>query len=443
MSRAFAAVVVVCAGSLLGGAASAQVQVLTPAEGEGVRVHVYASQKLALIQEEHRVPLRAGLNEVRFSWGDMVVDPLSVTAVVEGDARVIRTSLPAEARNTVAWWLEAPERQDAALGIAYLAEGLTAAPYYWLAADSIARTCSLEGRIELKNDAERDFDGAQFALVAGDVRLIDEISALAGAKPAAGPGPAPTPPPPSLPEGVPPTPPSPWVSPSLGGLPPAPLRPSGPVAKPSDRLPRTVFPLAGDLSLRNGETKRLPLLVGEAVPVAARYRYDPEKWGAQPHLLWTLRNEPPALGRLPLLDGDARIAQFAADGQRVLLTGAHMPAKKVGEEAELDLGGVPDVRVSRTLQSFRTSDIRTDRIGRVAGLDTHEHYRTEITHSTGQPALVEVVETVTGVWDVVTAHEYERKDDNKLIFRTEVAPLETAILTYEIVKHYGTRIPRK
>lgn len=407
-----------------------------------VHVSVYKAHKLALIQEERELALAAGTNRVSFGWGQTKIDPSSLTVRLDGQARVARVSFPPETPNTAVWEIEAEQAHACRLHIAYLAEGFSFDILYHAVLDEQQGTVRLRGLGKITNGTKRDFEDLDVSLVFGDVRLVDEIGQLAGRKMVEGAAPEPAKPKPAKPEGAPPTPPNPWVTPSMGGLPPPPMRPKGPVARPKTTAAGPyVRHVPGRFDMAQGETKLLPYMEASQVPVQPLYRYDPDRWAGDPHLLWLLANTAAGgLGTLPLAGGKVQIFREAgAPGPALVHFGeANMPGKKVGEEAELDLGGEPNLIVERTLLDYQTDKVQTDASGRITGLDTREQYQTQVRNRTGQKVVLEVIHKLEGVWEVESEAECKKEGD-KVIFALNLAPDEAYALTYTVTTHHGTR----
>lgn len=407
-----------------------------------VQASIYKAQKLALIQEEREIALAAGSNRISFGWDQMKIDPSSLAVRLEGPARVTRVSFPAETPNTALWEVEAERAAACRLHIAYLAEGFSFETRYEAVLDEAGASVSLRRLAAVKNDTKRSFEDLSIALVFGDVRLVDEIGKLAGRKLVEGAVPAPAREEPKKPQGVPATPPNPWVTPALGGFPPPPVRPKGPVARPKvGEAGRYVCSVDDRFDMAQGETRVLSYLGDEQVPVQPLYRYDPDKHGGEPHLFWVFANTADnGLGTMPLAPGKVDIFERApGPGPNLVRLGeANMPARKVDEEVELDLGAEPGLVVDRVLLDYQMANLRTDASGRVAGLDTRETYETRIRNRTGRDVVLEVVHGLEGVWELETEAEYGQQD-NTVTFALDLAPDEVRTLTYTVITYYGTR----
>ncbi len=154
----------------------------------------------------------------------------------------------------------------------------------------------------------------------------------------------------------------------------------------------------------------------------------------------------------PTEGGLAQEALPAGPVSIVLLTEDGLAARSVagkltytpGEEFELDLGVERDIVIERVVLDRSKQNLDFDRLGRVAGFDTIERYEVRIRNHCAAAVQLEIVETVLDTWEFSTRELYARDLDEGVAVVRLVAPVdEERALQFTMVKHSGTRIPKK
>ena len=85
-----------------------------------------------------------------------------------------------------------------------------------------------------------------------------------------------------------------------------------------------------------------------------------------------------------------------------------------------------------------------DRLGRVAGFDTVERYELLIRNHRTEDTQLEVVEPVLETWEFSSRELYALdRDEGVAVVRLTAGVGEERSLRWTLVKHSGTRIPKK
>lgn len=153
--------------------AGARIKLITLPARERVEVqldHAHAT----LVEEERIVPLRAGVNQVDFSWTNAHVDPQSILfrvldedpATADG-VRVLAVSYPPNEQALV-WSVFAPAAGSARVRISYLLGRLDKTFSYRALASNDERLLTLSHYVRVKNLSNEDFGQAGIWVGYGD-----------------------------------------------------------------------------------------------------------------------------------------------------------------------------------------------------------------------------------------------------------------------------------
>jgi hypothetical protein len=448
--RRYGAVAAVCALIACAGAAMAQADLGASLTPERTELFVYSGRDATLVRQSTEVALDAGTNTIEFAWRDATIDPSSIALRTGEGASVTSATFPAGRERVVLFSVEAGRAGTVPVDIAYMRTGLAATPRY-RAVLSEDGTLSFTGYLEIANNTADDFKGCYLSVVAGDVRVIEDVAQAAARNLIAEAAAAPTA---ADKEAeakaqaerdklalAPPTPPNPWDLPSLGGLPAPPVRVPAALKGPEGGAPEYwVYPADGASNLLAHETRQLPFLSAEGVPVKSVVRFHPAKFGDRPHRVVLLTNDAASgLGEAPIPDGPVWLLSEAR-GVTLPAGNATMKRAPIGTEVELDVGAARGLIVKRELMNYEVTGLTYEPGGRVSGYDAHEEYAVTLRNTTGDAMDIEVIEEIPGVWDLRTTDAFVKKNDTTVIFAVTLAAGEERVLSYRIARRHGERV---
>lgn len=435
------------------------VDLSTVADRNSLKLTIYNSADLTLVQETRKVTFKQGNNPLQFSWSETLIDPTSVELRFVNHAdklTVVDTTFP-QARPQVLYWNVASEVDgEAEVEISYFTSGISWTADYVCIADAEEKKVSLDGFVRVQNQSGEEYEDATIRLVVGQINLVQAIAELAVA------------------QGVPVD----QLHTEFAGAKELKstenravrltMRRSSGKRDESGAVEKEIakeglseyfiYSIEGTESIANGWSKRMRSLKGANIPLRVQYRYRPQQYGEELVRMFLLKNDVPSgLGTSPLPDGQVKI--FADNGRDGLsfLAQQTIPYVPVGDQMELNLGADPSVifqlvkmkssREKIWLQLGKSKELRlvggdNGRIQResatVVGWDDREVYEQRVRNFTSRPIDVEMRRTFPG--DVVfrsalqpTLHDFQTVE-----FLTKVAPAEKKALAFEIIRHQGT-----
>jgi len=317
--------------------------------------------------------------------------------------RIVFTELPGHLRSrpTLVVDLESEAGGEVPLELRYLTGGLSWKADYVAELSPSEDSLSLVALVTLGNQSGSDFEGAKIRLVAGSVNRAG---------------------------------PQPLHRQEMRVAMEAAAAPTADVAAVA-AAERYLYTLEAPVSLRDRETRQVPLFSAEEVQVRKRYRFDVS--GVQQYrnvdgppmqaaLLLELENEKDTgLGR-PLPAGIVRVYQAAADGGAEIFAGedqlSHIPE---GETFELNLGRAFDV----------TGEARTTDFQRISRSDgTFEAAQEVLVRNAKKEAVeVEVVASLPFGWRMLSeSHAHEKRAVGLARWRLQVPARGETQLRYRV-----------
>lgn len=146
--------------------AFARIKLITLPVRERVEVQLDHSN-LTLVEEERRVPLVQGVNQVDFSWANTRIDPNTIVFRVlpddsqdQGDVNVLAVSYPPN-ENALIWSVAAENAGSARVRISYVLGGLSKRFHYRALAANDETTLTLSQYMRIENYANEDYDDTQ------------------------------------------------------------------------------------------------------------------------------------------------------------------------------------------------------------------------------------------------------------------------------------------
>ena len=437
------------------------VDLSTVPKRQSVQLTIYNSEDLTLVRETRVVTFKKGANPLQFSWANTLIDPTSVELkflTSPDKLEVLDTTYPHDKPQMLYWNVQSEMDGAATIEITYFTSGISWSADYLCVADAAEKAMNFEGFVRVTNHSGEEYESAQVRLVVGTINLVEKIAQLAHV-------------------------PMSDVSKSLNEhyRRKAAARFALDYEKAqNDKLDGRddgwaynkekailkqglseyfIYTIEGTETIRDGWSKRMRSLEGQAIPFNIQYRYRPQEYGDQLARLYLLTNNKDSrLGTTPLPDGIVRV--FRQNGRDGLsyLTQQSIKYIPIGDKIELNLGTDPNVifeliklNSSRGniwmhingVDVFRRADdgaatIEVD--SSVAGWDDHEFYTQRIRNYTAKPIDVEVRRSWDGQVVFRSALKPTLFDYRTVQFQATVQPMARADLLFEIVRALGRNV---
>jgi hypothetical protein len=151
-------------------------------ERDTVQLTIYNSADLTLVRESRMLTLKEGLNQLRFSWENTLIDPTSLEMIPKtkaGEVDILGLTFPPRANNLGIFKIDSRISGKAPVEITYLTSGLDWRAFYIGTLSTDETSMRLEGYVRVSNNSGEDYDNAQIRLIVGQIHLLDEIAMLA------------------------------------------------------------------------------------------------------------------------------------------------------------------------------------------------------------------------------------------------------------------------
>ena len=272
-------------------AAAQNVDLVTLPKRDTVQLTIYNSEDLTLVKETRSLTLRAGRNQLQFSWAGTLIDPTSVALRPlehERDIDIADTVYPGQKPQHLIWNIDSKFEGQALVEVSYFTSGLTWAMDYVATTDVTESTMTFAGHVRVTNNSGEDYGDAEVRLIVGKINLVEKIAELArrtGVQP-----PKPT-------------------SFAFDRRKKEELRKSlddldgfvrGGYGMPKDvkQIVREgvseyfMFTVAGTETIPNGSSKRMPAIRAQDVKFETVYRLRPYQYGPRPVRFFVWKNQP-------------------------------------------------------------------------------------------------------------------------------------------------------
>jgi hypothetical protein len=364
---------VICAVGLVVPAAQARVKLAALPERARMVLSL-AHPEATWVEEERRITLQKGVNQVDFSWGGVNLDADSIQVRMLNHADkvvVLNTSYP-PGESALVWEISSPAAQEERVRISYLLSGLTRAVAYRAVAEPDETALTLRNYLRLRNDSGEDFVEAEIGLGYGarfqKTLAHQEMLEL--------------------------------LSEKIETL---------PIQK---------------------------ILTWDAAQQPWDPEYERDTVGLP--LSYILKNDAASrLGAHTLLPGKARIfVKTGGVGDGVAFTGEDWaPLTPVNRELKLYIGQSRDVKVTQRRMRADRTNIRRDRWNHEVVWDVEESYKVEIENFKKTPATLIVVEHLPGYWKMSkSSHEFTRKDAFTIEYRLALPKESKQTLKFDLVR---------
>jgi hypothetical protein len=416
---------------------------------ESVQVTIYNSADLTLVRERRTLTMKKGWNWLQFMWANTLIDPTSLQLEPtkpehRGKVTVQSLVFPPRIRELGRWLLFSEVNGPVPVEITYLTSGLSWQAFYAGTLSPDETTMHLQGYVRASNGSGEDYEEAQTRLIVGNVHLLDEIAQLARRQYAHS-------------------------------------RPDEELGHEVDKLKETsadqfdvsevtetlfkkmdapvdvkkiikeglseyfLYTIEGRETIRNGWSKRLPSFESDAVPVVNLYKFEEDRYGQSVMRFLSFKNdEKHKLGQTPIPGGVLKVYRDVGQASHLSYEGqSEFKYIPVGEDVELELGGVQNVVVESKVMSFRTDDFSFNRHGDVDGWVETRDIQFTVKNTREIPVKVEITRNFdTTHWSVENrgdCGDYEKVDLDTVKYTLELPPRGTRVFTQVLTTRHGRR----
>ncbi len=405
----------------------AQVQMVTRPERESVELTIYNSRDLTLVREQRNITLKSGPNLLQFSWVDTLIDPTSIQLrVPDAEAGVLVRSaiFPPNLPNTIQWQVDAESPGEKRLEVSYFTSGLTWNANYVAVMDKAEKIMTLGASVTISNNSGEDYENAQTRLIVGDVRLVEEVRALAAGfgveedkaldvrKRARAV---------QLEE---------ELAEKYSVL--AVRAPA--VAERQEISEYYMYVLEGRDTIKHEWRKRKLSFVVDEVPVKTIHRFG--EHGESVVRLYQFENdEEHNLGKEPLPRGNIKVfVKDEFDAISSYIGEVNIDFTPVGKEVKLYLGPDPEVKVKKRQMKVKRVNLQFgEKDKNLAKFDTEREYTIEMENFKTESVNLEIKETLGRDWTILSSsHDYEKKDAYSIEFKLELPAGGKDTIRYEV-----------
>ncbi len=405
----------------------AQVQMVTRPERESVELTIYNSRDLTLVREQRNITLKSGPNLLQFSWVDTLIDPTSIQLrVPDAEAGVLVRSaiFPPNLPNTIQWQVDAESPGEKRLEVSYFTSGLTWNANYVAVMDKAEKIMTLGASVTISNNSGEDYENAQTRLIVGDVRLVEEVRALAAGfgveedkaldvrKRARAV---------QLEE---------ELAEKYSVL--AVRAPA--VAERQEISEYYMYVLEGRDTIKHEWRKRKLSFVVDEVPVKTIHRFG--EHGESVVRLYQFENdEEHNLGKEPLPRGNIKVfVKDDFDAISSYIGEVNIDFTPVGKEVKLYLGPDPEVKVKKRQMKVKRVNLQFgEKDKNLAKFDTEREYSIEMENFKTESVNLEIKETLGRDWTILSSsHDYEKKDAYSIEFKLELPAGGKDTIRYEV-----------
>jgi hypothetical protein len=424
--------IVLLALLLLAGQAEARINVVTLPGRDSVQLTIYNSVDLTVVVERRVLTFRKGSNRLEFSWANTLIDPTSVEfrALSHADAvEVLDVRFPPRVSNTLEWHVQSEFSGEVEVEIRYFTSGIGWSADYVADVSADESAMKLAGHVRVSNQSGEDYENAQIRLVLGEIKLVQEIAALAG-KPAH------------------------FTKDTLSKdkqklmeidslLPALKTELSAKMVSNESLSEYFLYTIEGRDTIPNGWSKRLPALSSSGVPITSLYKFESDIYGDEAIRFFQFTNNIPSkLGKEPLPDGEIKAFRLGAGNSLQYMGSSSIKYIPINEQVEVSLGNDEEVQVRPKATQWVKQDLRFDNNGDVSGWTIKETFTIEVQNSKSIPAVVDVRRGFSGDWTLESADKYTNVDATKVKFLLSLPPHTTKSVTYTVTLRQGTNATR-
>jgi hypothetical protein len=429
------------------GTAQAKVDLVTLPTRDTVQMTIYNSADMTLVRESRTLTLKQGLNRLQFSWANTLIDPtsLEILPLANSDQiQVLGLDYPPRLTNLGVWTIDSRISGKVPMEITYLTSGLTWRAFYLATLTNDEKEMNLEGFVRVTNQSGEDYDDAQTRLIVGQVHLLDEIAELARRQyPYGSPLPLPVPAPAYATDA--------YAEEEAPRMAMAKSFMAGAAADEPKEIVKEalseyfLYTIEGTENIAHGWSKRLPSFQAAKVPVVNLYKYEEERYGDVVMRFLSFKNDQAhTLGETPIPGGELKAYRLADASGRLAYEGqSEFKYIPVGEDVELNLGGVSNVVVKSKTMDFRSDNYLFDNNGNITGWDETREFKIEVKNTREIPIKVEIKRNFESQqWDLANQGDigkYEKVDMNTVKYTLELPGRSQKTFSYILTTRMGRR----
>lgn len=341
-----------------------------------------SSRGFTLVQEKRTLTFKKGVNNIDFSWQNVMIDPDSILFAPLGQTdgiRVLSVSYP-PGESALIWDVYSPDDRQEEVMISYLLAHIDGITTYHAVADPDESFIHLKSYMVLRNFSGETFDRAAVS-INNSVPHTTSVDHLETKRILVG--------------------------------------------EQSDIPIRKIY--TWDALKMPHDPQRARAAVG--IPVVYEI----------------LNSAESRLGKTALLEGKARIFQDDGNQGSIFLGEDTCPFTPVGDKARLHIGDSRDVVVTRKVMDSKRSRIRRDKKGNIQVYDETVAVHIIAENLKDRPMTLSVVETIDGHWESLDIPmTYRQLDHKTLQFDIRLAPGETKTLPlrYKILNIFSGSFSR-
>ena len=158
------------------------VDLVTLPKRDTVQLTIYNSADITLAKETRHVTLKAGTNQLQFSWANTLIDPTSVVIRPldhQDQIEIVDTIFPGQKPQHLIWNIESEFEGQVAMEVSYFTSGLTWKMDYVGITDPDETVMGFRGYVRVFNSSGEEYDNAEIRLIVGTINLVEKIADLA------------------------------------------------------------------------------------------------------------------------------------------------------------------------------------------------------------------------------------------------------------------------
>ncbi len=390
------------------GIAHISFSIISPASR--VIVTIY-EENLSFIREQHYLNLKAGLNEVQFSWRETWIEPSSIKLETLQHPRQVSVKEVVVEKDFIVWKIESSQNLEELIEISYFTRGL-----FWetgydaevnLKEDLVS---SLKGWVRIENKSGKDYREAEVILITGPIHLLKEkkeekrrvLKALTLKKD----------------ERI-------------------EREPVSPQVIEKEKISEYhLFRIRGKGDLEDKKKVKLALFTSKDIPLKATYCFNLSKWGPQVIKFYKFENKE----KFPLPSGVIRIWQKQINKTLNYLGEDKIKYTSQNGKLEINLGPTCKVRVEKKLKDYLRSSLQFSLQKNLVEYTEEEKYQLKLQSFLKGTVKLKVREEIPGEWDLLESSILpSKKEADTLEFIVDIPPEGEKELIYHIRKKVRLR----
>ena len=411
----------------------AKIDLVTLPSRDSIKLTLYKSPDMTLVQETRSISLKQGINELQFSWDHTQIDPGSIDmmpATITDGIHVENVTFPAHMNQLAVWKINSTQAISIPMRLRYLTAGMDWRAYYSAILSTDEKSMQLNGYVRVNNHSGESFEEAKIYLVMGSVNMLESIENLASNK-------------------------TPYGRPNqerprkrvrkqgralfnmavamdaASGAQPPPN-----VVKAGTASEYAIFEIDRKESLQSGWGKQLVFLQDQSIPVTNVYRFNPEKYGQKVIRLVTFQN-PDQKQHLPLPGGKIRIYRDIYKNQHFSYEGqSNLDDIPVGKKVEISLGPQDQITVEKIRMKNRTDHYQFGNKGNIVSWEEFYQDRIKLNNTRSVSVTIEIICSFNATnWKVVQKDDwvtYEQIDQHSVKFCAVLEKHSRKAFSYDV-----------